>query len=190
MAGTTHPAVPATPCYAEPDLLGGLQSIDNLQSCLSLTAQSNLRLRGGAGGTAGQKKSGGSRKKRLKSTTTDEAQQEPDTSVKLSGKPPNEAQKSKQSPLPSYQFAVNDRIEVSASGQGSIACASKHVQDQHLRCAVMLTTKTNFNRLMTLRTHIELSACCIHMSTISVYAERRSFDVLHNKLSLCIAGIW
>ena len=130
VAGAFHPAVLTTPCYAEPDILGGLQSIDNLHSSLSLTEQEHLRLRGGAGGVV-QKKSDGSRKKNLKSTTTDEAQQESDLNVQSPGKPPNKAQNSNKSLMPPFHFAVNDRIEVSASGQASLARISIHVPDQH-----------------------------------------------------------
>lgn len=144
MAGTTHLVVPATPCCAALNVLGGLQSIDNLQSSLSLTAQEHLRLRGGAGGAAGHKKSDGSRKKRLKSTTADEAQQESDMNVNPSGKPPNKAQKSEKSPVLPCHFAVKDRIEVSAPGQGTFACIPMHGKARHLKMRCDAPNKNQF----------------------------------------------
>lgn len=91
------------------------QSIDRLQSSMSLTVQDHLRLRGGGG--AAQKKSDGSATKGLKSTTADEAKLEPDTDLPSPlGRSPSKAEKSKKSPVVPCNFAVNDRIEVITSG--------------------------------------------------------------------------
>ena len=146
MAGTTHPVVPATPCYAEPNVLGGSQSIDNLQSSQSLTAQEHLRLRGGTGTAAGQKKSDGSRKKRLKSTSTDETPAESRMNVNPSGEPPNKAQKSETSSALPCHFAVKDRIEVSASGHGTSACIPMHVKARRLKMRCDAHYKNQFQQ--------------------------------------------
>ena len=109
-------SVPSTSSCTEPNVLHGLQSIDNLQS---LTSQEHLRLRGG--GRAGHKKSDGSKRNRSEGTaakggTANDAQLEEDIDANPSRMSQN---KEPQEPtLIPHHFAVNDRIEVRPLWQG------------------------------------------------------------------------
>lgn len=103
-----------------------------------MTAQEHLRLRGGGG--AGHKRSGDSKRKRSKGTTAegakaDEAQQDSYMETNPSRMSTDKAQSSKKSPVLSHQFAVDDRIEVSA-GQEGPACIHMHDEGLHLKVAL------------------------------------------------------